>query len=67
MKLKIPANNPATAPIEKMVLLKKVESDMHGKNVKDAKMIKTIFAATIDTTKEIEILNMPFESTLSFV
>jgi hypothetical protein len=63
MKLKIPANNLATAPIENMVPLKKVESDMLGKNVKDAMMIKTIFAVMIDTTKDIETLNMSFEFT----
>lgn len=60
----MPANNPAIAPIEKKAALKKDESDMPGKNVQDAKMIKTIFAAVIDTTKEIATLNIPFESIL---
>ena len=61
MKLRIPANNPPIAPIEKKAPLKKDESEMPGKNVKDAKMIKIIFAAIIDTTKDIAILNIPFE------
>ena len=61
MKLKIPADNPAIAPIEKKAPLKKEDSDMAGMNVKAANIIKTIFAAIIDTKKDTATLNIPFE------
>lgn len=67
MKLKIPANNPAIVPIEKRAPLKKDDTDLSVKNAKPAKMIKTIFAAMIDTSKDIATLNMPFESILLLV
>lgn len=41
--------------------LKKGESEIIGNKVIAQKAIKTIFAATIDTTKDIEIRNMLFE------
>ena len=54
MKLKIHANNPEIAPIINIKPLRKFELEMKGKNVKDQKIIKTIFAAIVDTTTDIE-------------
>ena len=66
IKLKIPTDNPAIIPIEKKAPLKKDDSDIAGRNVKAAKIIKTIFAAMIDTNIDTETLNIPFEIILLF-
>lgn len=66
IKLKIPTDNPAIIPIEIKAPLKKDDSDIAGRNVKAAKIIKTIFAAMIDTKRDIETLNIPLEIILLF-
>ena len=61
IKRKIPTDNPAIIPIEKKAPLKKDDSDIAGRNVKAVKIIKTIFAAMIDTTRDMETLNISLE------
>ena len=61
IKLKIPTDNPAIIPIEKKAQPKKDDSDIAGRNVKAAKIIKIIFAAMIDTTRDMETLNISLE------
>jgi hypothetical protein len=61
MKQKMPTNNPAIAPVEIAKPPRTDESEIPGKNVKDQKITKTIFAAVIDTTTDTENRNIFFE------
>ena len=60
MKQPTPVDIPATAPIIKMKTPRNVESVTNGKNVKDQKIMKIIFAAIVDTTTDIEMRAIVF-------
>jgi hypothetical protein len=52
---------PAIEPIKKIRSPRNDESEIPGNKIKDQNITKTIFAAMIATTAEIEILNIVFE------
>ena len=63
MNTTIPPNIPTIRPVEIMIPGIKDESEIPGKSVIDQKMIKTIFAETIEIIKDTAILNTIFKFT----